>query len=223
MAADDTPKLQVGSLKEVNLPMLRGMVIVNAVFCLMMILGVEVGFESLGDKFNDVLKSALLIAVASLATYLISEVIPDNIKAAIVFLRFRNPLPGCRAFSVYAVRDPRVGAKGLAQLSKKHGELPSRPMDQNYLWYRILKSWEGKAPHILENHRVFLLARDAASIAAVLTVLVAASILAVDTVAVRPWWLVGLLLGEFLIANLAARSLGISLVKNVLAEEARAP
>src|SRR5690606_30613875 len=55
-------------------------------------------------------------------------------KARIVFLRWRDPLPGCRAFSHYASRDPRIDMKAVRA---KWSPLPKGAQQQNALWYRI--------------------------------------------------------------------------------------
>ena len=215
-ASDEVVAAKPGSLKTQNIPTLRALLIINAVLCVSIIFGLAIGFHDITARADVIIDSALLMVVASLATYILTEFLSDDTKAILVFLRVSNPLPGCRAFSNYAVTDPRVDP---AVLQKKWGELPTDPIEQNRLWYKMLKKQEKMNAHILENHRVFLLLRDSAALALILTTLVALALPFVGTAIGRPWWLLGVLFLEFLGASAAARSVGISLVRNVMAEE----
>lgn len=215
-APEEVVAAKPGSLKTQNIPTLRALLLINAAVCISIILGLATGFHDITARLDVIVDSALLMGVASLATYVLSEFLPDDTKAILVFMRYPNPLPGCRAFSRYSMTDARVDPKAL---QAAWGELPTNAINQNRLWYKMLKKQEQLKPHILENHRVFLLMRDTAAIALILTVLVALALPFFGSALNRPWWLVGVLFLEFLVASVAARSTGISLVKNVLAEE----
>jgi hypothetical protein len=52
-------------------------------------------------------------------------------KARLVFLRWRHALPGHRAFSKYAVRDPRIDVSSLEKLHG--GSLSVDPVEQNQI------------------------------------------------------------------------------------------
>jgi hypothetical protein len=80
-------------------------------------------------------------------------------KARIVFLRWRDPLPGCRAFSHYVAQDPRIDMKAVRA---KWSPLPKGAQQQNALWYRIYQQEQGtQAVDHLNRHWLF--ARDYAS------------------------------------------------------------
>lgn len=82
-------------------------------------------------------------------------VLPPSWKAFLVFLR-RNPLPGCRAFTVMAPSDPRIDFQRLRALM---GDLPETPTDQNSKWYSLYKKVKDELT-VSEPHKAFLLYRD---------------------------------------------------------------
>lgn len=85
-------------------------------------------------------------------------------KARIVFLRWRDPLPGCRAFSLYASRDQRID---MNVVEAKWSPLPSGPHEQNALWYRIYQQEQGTAA-VEHLNKHWLFARDYASMCVLL-------------------------------------------------------
>jgi len=81
-------------------------------------------------------------------------------KARIVFFRWDNPLPGSRAFSHYAPRDPRIDMKAV---QAKWSPLPNDAREQNSLWYRIYQQ-EQETQAVRHLNRSWLFARDYACI-----------------------------------------------------------
>jgi hypothetical protein len=77
-------------------------------------------------------------------------------KAMLVFGRWHNALPGCRAFTKYGPADSRID---MGAIERAHGPLPQDPQQQNKLWYRLYKS-VGADPSVSQAHREFLFARD---------------------------------------------------------------
>src|SRR5690606_15254291 len=72
-------------------------------------------FPSVADQITSWLASARL-AGASLApviVLLLTSILPTELKEALVFWRVRDVLPGHRAFSVYAQKDPRIDLNRL--------------------------------------------------------------------------------------------------------------
>ena len=114
-------------------------------------------FQRLTKDINDLIPAALAIALLTVANGLIGP----QTKARLVFWRWVNPLPGCRAFSEHAQRDPRVD---IDALERKIGKLPTDAREQNSVWYRLYKSVESD-PSVTHNHRDFLFTRDYASLA----------------------------------------------------------
>jgi hypothetical protein len=164
-------------------------------------------------------KNGLLVVCFPLATIVLNAVLGDLWKARLVFWRWKNPLPGCRAFSVTMVTDPRIDA---ARLRSRLSTVPSEPKDQNAAWYRLYKAHADKVT-ILEAHRVYLLTRDMAALAALF-----ALSLALGAFMSAAGWKLALLysaflLAQYLIVATSARNYGNRFVANVLAEESLLP
>jgi len=70
------------------------------------------GFRALVDSATQLLPVGLATVVTTIANGLLSA----DTKARLVFLRWHHALPGNRAFSRYAQRDPRIDQARLAQL-----------------------------------------------------------------------------------------------------------
>ena len=81
-------------------------------------------------------------------------------KARIVFFSWNDPLPGSRAFSHYASRDPRIDVKAM---QAKWAPIPNDPHEQNALWYRIYQQ-EQDTQAVRHLNRGWLFARDYACI-----------------------------------------------------------
>src|SRR5262249_51781631 len=112
-------------------------------------------------------KDGLIAAIIPIAAIVLSGVFGDLGKARLVFWRWRNPLPGCRAFTDLIGADPRIDVPAL---KKKLGEFPQEPQAQNAVWYRLYKARSADAK-ITEAHRIYLLTRDMAAISALFVVL----------------------------------------------------
>lgn len=163
---------------------------------------------------TSVLQHLGVAAVGGLILLVLQEVVPRSVKEVLVFFRLKERLPGCRAFSVIAVRDPRIDPLELGVL------LPSAPMsgvEQNALWYRWLKSVESD-PAIADNHHRFLALRDAAVLLCVLGI--ASPFLAFLGPQHLGWFVLGgAFLAAYLVTALAARNSAIRLVANVIARK----
>jgi len=98
--------------------------------------------------------------VTSILTLLINGFYKSEHKYIIVFWKIKNNLPGCRVFTELATKDPRIDYNSLVQ---KYDPLPTKPEEQNKLWYKILKKHPDDEA-ILQSHRDFLLFRDLTAI-----------------------------------------------------------
>ena len=98
--------------------------------------------------------------VTSILTLLINGFYKSEHKYIIVFWKIKNSLPGCRVFTELATKDPRIDYNSLVQ---KYDPLPTKPEEQNKLWYKILKKHPDDQA-ILQSHRDFLLFRDLTAI-----------------------------------------------------------
>jgi hypothetical protein len=138
-------------------------------------------------------------------------------KARLVFLRWRHALPGHRAFSKYAVRDPRIDVSGLEKLHG--GPLSVDPVEQNRAWYRIYRTLENDQA-VRQVHRDFLLLRDYTGLSVVFIAFYgAAGLYAIPSERTAIIYLL-VLAAQFVIARQAASNYGVRLVTTVLARRA---
>jgi hypothetical protein len=203
------------SLKDQNTLSLIGVLIANlAIF--VVVLKTD---KLLAADYQDVLKRWQALIPASLGAILIGVVnglLSAQAKARLVFWRWRDPLPGSRAFSHYVHLDPRID---VAALKSKVGPFPTKPNEQNALWYKLYKSVEND-PRVLHVHRLFLLTRDYAGIAFMLLI-VFGGIGIVEMQTYRTELLyAAALLAQFVASAVAARNYGVRFVNTVLALKA---
>ncbi|MFL0681953.1 MAG: hypothetical protein ACJLTB_02015 [Algoriphagus aquaeductus] len=100
------------------------------------------------------------ILAAPILIFILNGILTSDQKAFLVFWKFRNTLPGHRAFTKYAKIDARVNLDRLVQL---HGDLPTDEKEQNKLWYRLYRNNRVETV-ISKAHQNFLLARDLTSL-----------------------------------------------------------
>lgn len=98
--------------------------------------------------------------ILSLFFYVLSLILnyflPSEWKNRLIYLRWQNPLPGCRAFTKLAKKDNRISYEDLVA---QYGELPENPKDQNILWYKIYKKKQADEV-VRDSHGRWLLFRD---------------------------------------------------------------
>jgi hypothetical protein len=149
------------SLKTMNQKALAGTLIFHGIFAWFAyngdwVLAVDSWFEAL-KRFSLTLPFAIVLSVVA---FLIQGMLSSDLKARIIFLRFRgNPYPGARAFTKWLTSDSRIDAEVIRQ---RYGPLPEDADSQNALWYKLLKKHEGDNG-IADAHRRYLLARDLAT------------------------------------------------------------
>lgn len=163
--------------------------------------------------------SAVASGLITLAQIIYSGLLGDEVKAVLVFWRLKHPLPGCRAFSTIAPRDPRIDA---VRLKVRLGELPTDPDEQNRVWYRLYRQHKDEAP-INDAHGSYLLARELAclSIAFLLALPTLALALGVSFKVALPY--AGILLILYVLVAYSGNYYGRRLVANVLAIESAQP
>jgi hypothetical protein len=178
-------------------------------------------FESSG--FRALINSAtqlLPVGIATVVTTIANGLLSADMKARLVFLRWHHALPGNRAFSKYARRDPRIDRVRLAQMTDK--EALHTPEAENAIWYRLYKEVHND-PSVQQVHREFLLLRDYAGLAALF--LIGFGTVAIFTV--QPPKVLAvyclLLIAQFITVRHAAATYGIRFVTTVLALKASAP
>ena len=159
-------------------------------------------------------KDGILLTLTPLISLIASGLFSPIVKAAIVFWRVRNVLPGHRAFSIHARADPRID---LELLRKRVVPWPNDPAAENHIWYGLYRSVQN-AIQVVDAHRSFLLARDLTSIALTFIVVGAPTVLFVSSSArwTLTYGLVAML--QYAIMALVARNHGVRFVRNVLVE-----
>ncbi|MEL6458569.1 MAG: hypothetical protein AAFQ91_10020 [Cyanobacteria bacterium J06621_15] len=202
------------SLNQQNNSSIITYIIINILIFLILCLGISVNtaMESILEKL---LTSAPLLLVSSIFAQVINGQLSPNFKAILVFWRIKEPLPGCRAFSYFMDKDPRIDPNIL---KTKFGNLPSDPTEQNRLWYKIYKKHESKTA-VEDAHQKFILTRDLAGFSFLF--LVVMGFAAYFLLPNLHSWIIytSVLILMFLINSMAARNYGIKFVNNVLAEE----
>jgi len=154
------------------------------------------------------------VLIVPLLLFVLNGFISTDIKAILSFWRFKNPLPACRAFSVYAEKDDRIDKNYLAS---KFGQLPTLPKEQNSLWYKIYKKHQ-ENPVVKKSHKDFLLARDIASVSFLFFIIGSISILFLTAEPFK-WLYMFYLLIQYAIFAIVAQNHGKRFVCNALAIE----
>ena len=164
-------------------------------------------------KVEKLVTRAGLATLMPVAALLLAALIPANWKATLIYWRIKDTLPGHRAFSKHAPSDPRIDLEGLR---RNVGAFPSEPREQNTVWYKLYKKVASDAS-VEDGHKGYLLFRDLAAISLLLTVVAPVGVHLLEG-GLRSALLLGaLMLGQYLLAAIAARNSGIRFVTNVLA------
>jgi len=146
---------------------------------------------------------------------ILEGIIHSDYKAILVFWHIKNPLPGNRAFSIIAHKDPRIGMNKLKEMFPNG--LPESPRDQNSKWYKLYHEYSER-PTVYDAHKSFLLTRD---LAALTTLLIPFCLVAhlfwVTKFAVIIYHLL-LLAAMTIIISLSSQNYGKRFVANVLVE-----
>lgn len=144
------------TLKTQNYPLLISFVILNVSIFLTLYNTGSITFENVEKYFNTLkLKDGIFFSFISLFVIICGGLFANTIKEIVIFWKIENRLPGCQAFSKYAINDSRID---LMKLKTKYGNLPVLPTEQNKLWYQIFKKLSDI--NIDKTHKDFLLCRE---------------------------------------------------------------
>lgn len=112
-------------------------------------------------KMSEFLNPRSFVFILSpILSLVLNGFLSNAIKEFLVFWKINNRLPGCRAFSKFAVSDYRIDVNAL---KAKFGEFPETPSEQNRIWYKLYSNLQ-ENKIIQGSHRDFLLTRDLCSI-----------------------------------------------------------
>lgn len=204
------------SLKAENGKAIWLLVSADIVVIVLVLTGFAFTQASLSELAQSAFVRGLLFAAAGpLVAVFLNDLLPSNAKASIVFWRFKDALPGHRAFSEHAEADPRID---IAALKKRIGEFPQNPRDQNSCWYKLFQKHQSNVI-VSDSHKRFLLFRDSSSLTLLILVIAWIASALSGVPAGLQAVVVGGLVAQFLWLAISARNSGIRLVQNVLALE----
>jgi hypothetical protein len=204
------------SLKTKNAAYLWSFISANLAIFLMIFVSKGFSATAIDQLWKRVTtKDGIIAACIPILTIVLSGVLNDEAKARMIFWRWRNPLPGCRAFTELMKTDPRID---VPNLRKKLGDLPRDPNAQNASWYRLYKKHRN-AVTVSQAHQFYLLTRDMTALSMIFTLFFSFGII-IDSVAAKvAIFYVALLMAQYVVIATSARNYGIRFVLNVLAEE----
>lgn len=154
------------------------------------------------------------LLIIPVVLFILNGLISSDQKATITFWRLNNPLPACRAFSIYALKDDRVD---FTRLETVFTPLPESAKEQNALWYRIYKNYQ-EEPIVKKSHKDFLLGRDMCAIG--LLFLVFGGLLGILLISdTTKWWYLIFTFLQYFILAIVTQNHGKRFVCNVLALE----
>lgn len=146
---------------------------------------------------------------------ILEGIIHSNYKAILVFWRFKYPLPGSRAFSVIAQKDPRIDMEKLTGLFPDG--LPEKPKEQNSKWYKLYREFS-ESLTVYDAHKSFLLTRDLAALTAILMPFCFVAHLFWGTPGTTILYHILLLIIIMIVISLSSQNHGRRFVANVLVE-----
>ena len=189
---------------------------VNIAIFLSISIGKQLAYATVEHFWQKVSAKDGLIAICiPLVTVVLNGLLGDMAKARIVFWRWRNPLPGCRAFSQLMHTDPRIDVDALKVICG--GNFPEDPKEQNALWYKHYKK-NSNSITVLEAHKAYLLTRDMTALSLLFVFL-----FSVGAILTPVEWKIRILyslilLAQYLFLSTSARHYGNRFVLNVLTE-----
>jgi hypothetical protein len=144
---------------------------------------------------------------------LLIGVVPDNMKAALVYWRVRHVMPGSRAFTHHAPADVRINMAGL---KRNVGALPTDPAEQNAKWY-MLYCLVNSDTAVMKANRSYLLYRDMAAMSFVLAFLTPLGLRLCGAASITLFMSVLIFAAQYAITAVSASHAGVRLVRTVLA------
>lgn len=151
-----------------------------------------------------------LIVIASL---LLLGFVPPKWRDRLMHWRWKDPLPGSRAFSKIG---PASGNVDMRKLRTEFGALPRAGDKQNALFYRIYRNHREEVG-VLDAHGRYLAARDIGTITALLTVTLPWLALWATEDCIKSAIYGACLFVTYALCVIAAKNYSLRMVQNVLA------
>ncbi len=170
-------------------------------------------FQNWRNMFEITIKDVLFVAFPPILTLVLSGFFSATTKARFVYWRYKNPMPGSRAFTVHMIADHRIDPKSLKE---KYGSLPTNPEDQNRLWYKIYRQVESDI-RIQDSHRDWLFARDLTAYSVIFLIIFSAFTILSDSNWKIKLIYLSIIIIQYISISISARNYGQRFVCNVLA------
>ena len=159
-------------------------------------------------------KDGVFAALSPLLAVMLTGLVSSSNKARLIFWRWRDALPGHRAFSQLVLSDARLDLNRLRQLVIPW---PQTRLDENRVWFAIYKK-VAEASTVLQAHKAFLLTRDIATVACIFAVAGPVALLLSGVDAQRLALYVLVMFIHYLVFMIVARNHANRFVCNVLVE-----
>lgn len=108
---------------------------------------------------DEFYKGAFLLLLP-IFSIILNGLMPNSTKEFFVFWRFKERLPGFRAFNKYSKKDNRVD---MDVLKVKYPEVETKELNENKLWYKIYQKHQ-EAPSVWDAQKNYLFTRDMTSL-----------------------------------------------------------
>ena len=202
-------------LKKSNIPTLVVFLIWNVSIFLVVSNGMNNFWASIRRHASDLgTRGSLFCILTPIVLTIACGLLPASWKATLVFWRFRNALPGCRAFSELAKRDPRIDESLVVE---QLASIPKSPREENATWYRWYKVVQDQIT-VQESHKQFLLNRDLTGIAFLFLAFGTPALIPAGSTIFSLSIYAAITMLQFIILSIVARNHGNRFVCNVIAE-----
>ncbi|ELL4669641.1 hypothetical protein Q5V23_003507 [Vibrio fluvialis] len=174
--------------------------------------------QTFDTSLLDILKDTggAMLVISVLAGWL-SHLIPADLKNSLVFLRWRNVLPGHR-FIQLAEKDTRIDIDLFKTRVADYESLKSDNKNQNSYWYREFYRPVTNQDEVASTHKSYLLYRDAAAVSLISAVILVLTKLLIDIqmaqIGFNSVWVFAIAIIGFIVA---ARNAGQRMVTTAIA------
>src|SRR5208282_4602204 len=213
------------SLNEQNWPGLLAITALNVIVFAVVVGADPIPFSKLATAWAFLLPAGVGLAMIRV----INGLIDGKNKNRLVYWKYQHPLPGSRAYTVYAKNDDRFtqddvlkklrdGLKGTeTERNKEREKIMASPTKQNDRWYSEVYYPVQDKPAVQQAERNFLFTRDYTAISFVMLIVLGAAGYSVIDSTVKWGLYCGGLFLQYLLVRHAARNYGIETVTNAFA------
>lgn len=152
---------------------------------------------------------------AAILIIVLEGILKNSVKEFLVFWRFKNRLPGHRAFSHIGPGDPRIDMEKVRQLFPRG--IPVDPKEQNREWFRLYRHYQDEL-QVFHSHKVFLLTRDLTSLTVLFIPLAILGHFLIGSDSPMLVYHLLIIVVLFIVISSTARNYGERFVANILVE-----